>query len=165
MAVFWVVVQCYLIDVGKLLPDYTAQQSRRQPSSYSPSWELEISLGVSYVCEIWQAGNSYTVTAYSVYERLNCNDLILCWKRQQCSTVDTHFPTRLLFLWWFHASACSQRVYCLEKIPENKRKLLDCKNKVQAKKLQFWPRTKWSLCSWSYCFYILWLTFIKPRCP
>jgi hypothetical protein len=34
----------YLWNVGELLPDYTAQQPRRQPSSYSPPWELQISL-------------------------------------------------------------------------------------------------------------------------
>jgi hypothetical protein len=28
-----------LWNVGKLLPDFTALQSRRQPSSYSPPWE------------------------------------------------------------------------------------------------------------------------------
>jgi hypothetical protein len=27
-----------------MMPDYTAQQPRRRPSSYSPLWELEISL-------------------------------------------------------------------------------------------------------------------------
>jgi hypothetical protein len=31
-----------LWDVGKLLPDYTALQPRRQPSSYSPLWEPQI---------------------------------------------------------------------------------------------------------------------------
>jgi hypothetical protein len=69
MAVFWVMAQCSLVDVyrrfrdtcclhhqgddggrkylwnvGKLLPDYTALQPRRQPSSYSPSWEPQILL-------------------------------------------------------------------------------------------------------------------------
>jgi hypothetical protein len=33
-----------LWNVGKLLPDYTALQSRRQPSSYSPPWEPQILL-------------------------------------------------------------------------------------------------------------------------
>jgi hypothetical protein len=32
------------IIVSKLLPDYTAQQSRRRQSSYTPPWEPEISL-------------------------------------------------------------------------------------------------------------------------
>jgi hypothetical protein len=31
-----------LRNVGKLLPDYTALQPRRQPSSYSPPWEPQI---------------------------------------------------------------------------------------------------------------------------
>jgi hypothetical protein len=31
-----------LWNVGKLLPDYTALQSRRQPSSYSTPWEPQI---------------------------------------------------------------------------------------------------------------------------
>jgi hypothetical protein len=34
----------HLWNIGKLLPDYMAQQPRRQPSSYSLPWELEISL-------------------------------------------------------------------------------------------------------------------------
>jgi hypothetical protein len=36
VAVFWVVAPCSLAEVGKLLPDYTALQPRRQPSSYAP---------------------------------------------------------------------------------------------------------------------------------
>jgi hypothetical protein len=35
-----------LWNVGKLLPDYTALQPRRQPSSYSPSWEPQILLNI-----------------------------------------------------------------------------------------------------------------------
>jgi hypothetical protein len=66
MAVFWVVATCSLVEVyqrfrgpcclhhqdgdlwnvGKLLPDYTALQPRRQPSSYSPPWEPHILHGV-----------------------------------------------------------------------------------------------------------------------
>jgi hypothetical protein len=71
MAIFWVEAPCSLVDVyqrfrdpcylhhpgdkypddggskalwnvGKLLPDYTALQPRRQPSSYSPPWEPQI---------------------------------------------------------------------------------------------------------------------------
>jgi hypothetical protein len=72
IAVFWVVSLCSLVEVyqcfrgpccfnmthcpvdggskdlwnvGKLLPDYTALQPRRQPSSYSPPWESQILLG------------------------------------------------------------------------------------------------------------------------
>jgi hypothetical protein len=41
MAVFWFVAPCTW-NVGKLLPDYTAQQPRRQPPSYSPPWEFVI---------------------------------------------------------------------------------------------------------------------------
>jgi hypothetical protein len=69
MAVFWLVALCgllevyrlfraaycltmgrpddggskYLWNVGKLLPDYTTQHPRRQPSASSPPWETEIS--------------------------------------------------------------------------------------------------------------------------
>jgi hypothetical protein len=32
-----------LWNIGKLLPDYTAQHPRSQPTSYSPPWEPEIS--------------------------------------------------------------------------------------------------------------------------
>jgi hypothetical protein len=60
MAVFWVVAPCSLVEVyqrfrrpcylhrqdlwsvGKLLPNYTELQTRRQPSSYSPPWEPQI---------------------------------------------------------------------------------------------------------------------------
>jgi hypothetical protein len=70
MAVFWFVAPCSLVevyhhfrgpcclhyqgneanrpddggskDVGKLLPDYTALQPRRQPSLYSPPWEPQV---------------------------------------------------------------------------------------------------------------------------
>jgi hypothetical protein len=73
MTLFWVVTSCRLVEVyrrfrgaccppqkgthrpddggnkhlwnvGELLPDYTALQPRRQPSSYSPPWEPEISI-------------------------------------------------------------------------------------------------------------------------
>jgi hypothetical protein len=72
MAVFWVVAPCSLVEfshvtgilaasiittrhpddggnkhlhnVSKLLPDYTVQPPRKQPSSYSPPWELKICL-------------------------------------------------------------------------------------------------------------------------
>jgi hypothetical protein len=37
----------YLWNVGKLLPDYTALQPIRQPSSYSPPWEPQILLGAA----------------------------------------------------------------------------------------------------------------------
>jgi hypothetical protein len=51
MAVFWVVAPCSLIEVyllpGKLLPDYTVLQPRRQPSSYSPPWDPQILLDLS----------------------------------------------------------------------------------------------------------------------
>jgi hypothetical protein len=33
-----------LVTVGKFLPDYTALQPRRQPSSYSPLWEPQVLL-------------------------------------------------------------------------------------------------------------------------
>jgi hypothetical protein len=53
MAVFWVVTPCspcssddgggkYLWNVGKFLPDYIAQQPRRQPSSYSSHENLNL---------------------------------------------------------------------------------------------------------------------------
>jgi hypothetical protein len=35
----------HLWNVGQFLPDYTEQHLRRQSSSYSPPWELEISRG------------------------------------------------------------------------------------------------------------------------
>jgi hypothetical protein len=64
MAVFWVVTPCSLVEVyqrfrgpsclhhqgdeyvGKLLPDYTTLQPRRQPYSYSPPWEHQILLSI-----------------------------------------------------------------------------------------------------------------------
>jgi hypothetical protein len=61
MVVLWVAAPCsgdhrpdnggskHLWNVGKLLPDYTAQQTRRQPSSYSPPWEPQISLNITNI--------------------------------------------------------------------------------------------------------------------
>jgi hypothetical protein len=58
MAVFWVVAIDDRPDdggskdfwnVGKLLPDYTALQPRRQQSSYSPTWEPQILLSLNSV--------------------------------------------------------------------------------------------------------------------
>jgi hypothetical protein len=79
-AVFWVVVPCSLVDIyqhfrgacclhhqddggskdlwnsGKLVPDYMTLQSRRQPSSYSPPWEIQIRL---ILCNIKEAYLSF----------------------------------------------------------------------------------------------------------
>jgi hypothetical protein len=57
MAIFWVVTPCTFVkfyrcfrgafcpwNVGKRLPDYKAQQLRKQPSSYSPPKEHQISI-------------------------------------------------------------------------------------------------------------------------
>jgi hypothetical protein len=38
----------HLWNVGKLLPDYAAQQPTRQPSSYSPPWDPEMSQTSSF---------------------------------------------------------------------------------------------------------------------
>jgi hypothetical protein len=95
VAVFWVVALCSLVEVwlrfrhacrlwnvDKLLPDYTAQQPRRQLFSYSPPWEPEIS---HYKEEfIWHSESKYmhrkywhtiyiivvTYLNYSVHNRL-----------------------------------------------------------------------------------------------
>jgi hypothetical protein len=40
-----------LWNVGKLLPDYTVLQPRRQPSSYSPPWEPQILLWLILDCK------------------------------------------------------------------------------------------------------------------
>jgi hypothetical protein len=45
----------YLWNVGKLLPDYTPLQPRRQPSSYSPPWESEILLTLLFICDYMSA--------------------------------------------------------------------------------------------------------------
>jgi hypothetical protein len=50
-----------LWNVGKLLPDYTALQPRRQPSSYSPPWEPQI-LPSKSVCYIF-----YTLTLFITF--------------------------------------------------------------------------------------------------
>jgi hypothetical protein len=47
----------HLWNVGKLLPDYTAQHPRRQPSSYSPPWKPQIS-HFSDAFSIWNGPNS-----------------------------------------------------------------------------------------------------------
>jgi hypothetical protein len=53
----------HLCNVGKLLPDYTAQQLRRQLSSYLPPWEPEISRGNS-----WLAERLLELISYSVWK-------------------------------------------------------------------------------------------------
>jgi hypothetical protein len=85
MAVFWVVSPCILVEiyqrfrgpcclhhqgdetrpddgsskvlwnVGKFLPDYTALQPRRQPSSYQPPWEPQVLLTI----------NIFAITSFS----------------------------------------------------------------------------------------------------
>jgi hypothetical protein len=100
MAVFWVVAPCSLVgvyqlfrgpyclhrqvdddggskdilNVGKILPDYTALQLRRQPSSYSPPWEPQIMLSSSLfsgvMCLFWPIfffHSPYTLSAHSVF--------------------------------------------------------------------------------------------------
>jgi hypothetical protein len=58
VAAFWVVA-ADLWNAGKLLPDYTALQPRRQPPSYSPPWEPQ-----SYKCQwsLWPEMMLYTTT-------------------------------------------------------------------------------------------------------
>jgi hypothetical protein len=47
----------HLWNIGKLLPDYTAQQPTKRPSSYSPPWESQISrtltLFLEFICHKW----------------------------------------------------------------------------------------------------------------
>jgi hypothetical protein len=86
MAVFWVVAPYSLVEVyrhfrgddrpddegskhlwnvGKLLLDYTAQQPRRQPSSYSPLWEPQ-----RYLIAIRARFTTYLICGgYSCYGR------------------------------------------------------------------------------------------------
>jgi hypothetical protein len=98
MVVFWVVAPCSLVEVyqrfrgacrvmskhpddgskhlwniGKLLPDYMAQQPRRQPSSYLPLWEPEVSL---------PAQNSPIFEIFTVYTSLN---IIGIWFQERTS--------------------------------------------------------------------------------
>jgi hypothetical protein len=54
----------YLWNVGKLLPDYTVLQPRRQQSSYSPPWEPQILLSHLH---IWLVGNRLTSYILSFY--------------------------------------------------------------------------------------------------
>jgi hypothetical protein len=88
MAVVWVVAPCSLVDVyqrfrgpcflhhqddeisspwfvGKLLPDYTTLQPRRQPYSYSLLWEPQILLGKNRLVV-------YTITVSSLYSFVRC---------------------------------------------------------------------------------------------
>jgi hypothetical protein len=65
MAVFWVVALCSLVEIywrfrgpwclHHHLPDYTALQTRRHSSSYSPPWEPQIllnnSINLVYSCD------------------------------------------------------------------------------------------------------------------
>jgi hypothetical protein len=66
MAVFLVVALCSL---GKLLPDYTALQPRRQPSSYQPPWEPQILLN-----------NKWTVLLGTLHVRRWILTIIISWQ-------------------------------------------------------------------------------------
>jgi hypothetical protein len=47
----------YLWNVGKRLPDYTALQPRRQPSSYSPPWEPQ-----TLLTNLWYEGERFPIS-------------------------------------------------------------------------------------------------------
>jgi hypothetical protein len=99
MTVFWDVAPCSLVEfyrrfrgacclqyrpddggskhiwnVGKRLPDYAAQQPRRQPSSYLPPWEHKISLSEKILFMLFR----FTCIPPSVYSvrRIEILDLM-----------------------------------------------------------------------------------------
>jgi hypothetical protein len=60
----------HLWNVGKLLPDCTALQPRRQPSSYSPPWEPQIQLRWMFLQRI-QSGKQWFMKS---------SNLLVQWK-------------------------------------------------------------------------------------
>jgi hypothetical protein len=112
MAVFWIVAPYSLVDVyrhirgtyclhhrpddggskglwnvGKRLPDYTAQHPRRQPSSDSPQWEPQMSL--IFVLLFWNVRlaasvlSEVRVPTWPTWSM--CSKLIVCSKRTTAS--------------------------------------------------------------------------------
>jgi hypothetical protein len=75
----------HLWNVGKLLPDYTAQQPRRQPSSYSLSWESEISLTWKKLLMYWSLVYlmmTYNCLGYiALYNLWMMNRKVCSWTR------------------------------------------------------------------------------------
>jgi hypothetical protein len=81
-----------LWNVGKLLPDYTALQPRRQPSLYSPPWEPQILfmilncwkiIELLLLVHLWQytdmAGEGTLFVSYKMETNLNlAGDRLLC---------------------------------------------------------------------------------------
>jgi hypothetical protein len=70
-----------LWNIGKLTPDYTAQQPRRQPSSYSSPWEPEISQGMGWFCQAygsdkWRSENCYYIVSKEFLDQINGNQLL-----------------------------------------------------------------------------------------
>jgi hypothetical protein len=111
MAVFWVVAPCSLVvyrcfkviavsiialmmdarkhlwNFCKLLPDYTAQQPRRQPSSYSPQWEPQISRLYKKIPRT-QLHSCIVLTVSVETMNLNINSVIISLRNREVSLVD-----------------------------------------------------------------------------
>jgi hypothetical protein len=110
MAVFWVVAPCSLLEVyccfrgayclhhhrpddggskhlwkiGKLLPNYTVQQPRIQPFSYSLLWEPQISTdiiiitGSTDLCGPWSSSKASSILPYLMPSSSN-SSLLKTW--------------------------------------------------------------------------------------
>jgi hypothetical protein len=116
MAVFWVVASCYVVEVyqrsrgpcclhhqgdsslsdGKLLPDYTVLQPRRQLSLYSPPWEPEILHLERKLCDPTRASamRSSACKLKSGTQTWVCCDL----KKEEIYSVWTVCDTRTFWL-------------------------------------------------------------------
>jgi hypothetical protein len=78
----------HLWNAGKSLPDYTAQQLRRQPSSYTQPWEPEISQRMTVACVYDQTVvNVRNRTYFSVISTLGSRTYSLVQGIQHSSCV------------------------------------------------------------------------------
>jgi hypothetical protein len=131
MAVFWVVAPCSLVEVyqrfrgpcclrhqrdggnkdlwnvGKLLPDYTALQPRRKPSSYSSPWEPQILNGYLFHIFLlvqdrvhWQAFVNMVINVIFHVLTVASMKKTVFWVVAPCGMVDTDW--------------CFRWAYCLE---------------------------------------------------
>jgi hypothetical protein len=141
MAVFWVVAPCslptfqrtllppssdnpddwgskVLWNFGKFIPDYTAQQPRRQPSSYQLPWEPQILLRENYP----SLGHPHSLVDRSVGQETSVNENVR--RASSGGGSDMSFLMRMLYsqnyslrLWTCNYSTNMFQNFHLELIP------------------------------------------------
>jgi hypothetical protein len=94
----------YLWNVGKLLPDYTALQLRRQPSSFSPPWKPQIRPCSSLYGNRAAEGTRVTVIPFTSILKVSFSNLRRC--TDSCDTQSD----RLWAYWQGFCSLCSERL-------------------------------------------------------